>query len=168
MMAFPVLLALAVPKIAASFAVYAFVLFVVCFLVVSQGHDTLYDEPPPGIGLKVAAGSLLLAAVLTYTHSSFATMFTDEIRFTVVQAIIWFAVFALIFRFQPWHALGIGLATMLIVTGLATMGVDSLTDRSTAGRFETQAIAPPIRRPAFGGARPAAPTPAPAAAPAAK
>ena len=146
-----------------SFAIYYLILVVVCFLVVGQGQDALYDEAPPGIGLKVALGSLILAAVLTYTKSTFATMFTDEIGKTVIQAILWFGVFALVFRFHPWHALGIGLGTMLIVTGLATMAVESLTTRATAGRFETQSVAPPPRRPAFGGTRPAAPSPAPAA-----
>ena len=45
---------------------------------------------------------------------------------TVLQAIVWFGVFTLIFQFHPWHALGLGIATMLLVQGLATMGVNSI------------------------------------------
>ena len=53
-------------------------------------------------------------------------MFTTNIIWTVFQAIVWFGVFTLIFQFHPWHALGLGILTMLLVSGLATMGVDSM------------------------------------------
>ncbi len=146
-----------------SFAVYYLILFAVCFFVVGQGHDTLYDEPMAGTGWKVAVGSLLLAVMLTWTHSSFATMFTDDIGKTAFQGILWFGVFVLIFRFHPWHGVGIGLATMMIVSGLATMGVDSMMSRTPSDRFETQSITTPVRRPAYGTPVPkAAPVPTPA------
>ncbi len=145
------------------FAIYYLVLYVVCFLVVSQGQDALYDEPTPGFAWKVALGSFLLAAMLTWTHSSFATMFTDDFGKTALQAILWFGVFVLIFRFHPWHGAGIGLATMLIVTGLATMGVDSMMSPRPTERFETKGIAPPIRRPAYGAPQPSKPAGAPVA-----
>ena len=145
-----------------AFLVYYLILFVVNFLVVSQGQDTLYDEVPAGIGWKVALGSLLLTVALTYAHSSFATMFTENIGTTVIQAILWFGVFTLVYRFQPWHALGIGLATMLIVTALATMAVDSLLNATPSNRFQPKQIAPPPRRPVYGPTLPQ-PTDAPAA-----
>ena len=144
-----------------SFAVYYLILFAVCFLVCSQGQDALYDEPTPGLVAKVLLGSLLLAMMLTYTRSSFATMFTDDIGKTAIQGILWFGVFVLIFRFHPWHGLGIGLATMLIVTGMATMAVESMTSKTPTQRYETKSISTPIRRSAAGGA--ARPAPAPAA-----
>ena len=139
-----------------SFAIYFFVLFVACFIVVSQGQDTLYDEATPGAAPKVLLGSFILAVALTWTHSSFATMFTDDFGKTAIQGILWFGVFTLIFRFHPWHGLGIGLATMLIITGLATMGVDSLLSKTPTERFETKAISTPIRRPAYSAPRPGA------------
>ena len=160
MMAFLVSFALADHPTPVAFLAYYLILYVVCFLVVSQGQDALYDEATPGFPWKVAAGSLLLAAMLTKTRSSFATMFTDDITWTVLQAILWVGVFMLIYRFQPWHALGIGLATMLILTGLASMAVESLLSRTPTNRAETRGIAPPVRRPAFGNgqaARPDAP-----------
>ncbi len=147
-----------------TFAIYYLVLLVVCFLVVSQGQDALYDEATPGFEWKVAFGSLILAGVLTWTHSSFATMFTDEIGKTVLQAIVWFAVFVVIYRFHPWHGAGIGLATMLIVTGLATLAVDSIFAPKSAERFESQQVAKPVRRPVYSAPQPkAAPAPAPTA-----
>ena len=146
-----------------TFAIYYVVLFVVCFFVVSQGQDALYDEATPGFEWKVAVGSLLLALLLTWTRSSFATMFTDEIGKTVLQAIVWFGVFVLIFRFHPWHGAGIGLATMLIVTGLASLAVESLFAPKSTQRFEAQQVAKPIRRPAYAAPQPTqAPAPAPA------
>jgi magnesium-transporting ATPase (P-type) len=87
--------------------------------------------------LKVAGGSLLIALLLTVLKSynlpaSYESMFTTNIAWTVLQGIVWFAVFTLIFQFHPWHALGLGLVTMLLVTGLATMGVDSVLSPSAA------------------------------------
>jgi hypothetical protein len=132
--------------------IYWLVLFVACFVVVEVGHDQLYDEPTPHAGLKVTGGSLLLAILLTalnyYNHpASYLTMFTSDIMWTLLQAIVWVGVFILIFQFHPWHGLGIGLATMFMVTGLATMGVESLTKKSTSAAV-TKAKVPsqPVRQ----------------------
>jgi hypothetical protein len=117
--------------------IYWLVLFVVCFIVVEVGHDQLYDEVTKYAGLKVAGGSLIIAIVLTWlrwmgTPASYDSMFTSNLVWTVLQGLIWFGVFTLIFQFHPWHALGIGIVTMLLVTGMATMGVDSLLTKSGA------------------------------------
>jgi hypothetical protein len=132
--------------------IYWLVLFVACFVVVEVGHDQLYDEPTPHAGLKVTGGSLLLAILLTalnyYNHpASYLTMFTSDIMWTLLQTIVWVGVFILIFQFHPWHGLGIGLATMFMVTGLATMGVESLTKKSTSAAV-TKAKVPsqPVRQ----------------------
>jgi hypothetical protein len=111
--------------------IYWLVVFVGCYVVVEIGQDQLYDQVTPRVGLKVAGGSLILAIVLATFYAkglpvSFETMFTTNIIWTVLQAIIWFGVFTLIFQFHPWHALGLGILTMLFVSGLATMGVDSI------------------------------------------
>jgi hypothetical protein len=53
-----------------------------------------------------------------------------------------------IFQFHPWHALGLGLATMLMVSGLATMGVDSILNRPAPGTVAARPFAPsePVRQ----------------------
>jgi hypothetical protein len=148
--------------------IYWLVMFVACFVVVEIGQDQLYDEVTPHAGLKVAGGSLLIAALLAFLRSkglgaSFETMFTSNIIWTVLQGLVWFGVFTLIFQFHPWHALGLGLATMLLVTGLATMGVESLltkpqpTSQSTRSLISNQ----PVRQSV---APQATPTPSPAGA----
>jgi hypothetical protein len=114
--------------------IYWLVMFVACFVVVERGQDQLYDEVTPHSGLKVAGGSLLIALLLTTLRAkglpaSYESMFTTNIIWTLLQAIVWAGVFILIFQFHPWHGLGLGLATMLLVTGLATMGVESLLAR---------------------------------------
>ncbi len=111
--------------------IYWLVTFVGCFVVIEIGQDQLYDEVTPHVGLKVTGGSLLLALMLTAFYykglpASFDSMFTNNILCTVFQAIVWFGVFTLIFQFHPWHALGLGIATMLMLQGLATMGVNSI------------------------------------------
>jgi hypothetical protein len=100
-------------------------------VVVEVGQDQLYDEVTPHVGLKVAGGSLLIAMVLTALRAygyaaSFDSMFTTNIAWTLLQGVVWFTVFTLILQFHPWHALGLGIATMLVVSGLATMGVESI------------------------------------------
>lgn len=133
--------------------IYWLVVFVGCFVVVEIGQDQLYDQVTPRAGLKVAAGSLLIALLLTWfkyrnTPASFESMFTTYIYLTVLQGIVWFGVFALILQFHPWHALGLGLATMLMVSGLATMGVDSILNRPAPGSVAARAFAPsePVRQ----------------------
>ncbi len=125
------------------FLIYWLVIFVACFVVVEVAQDQLYDEITPHAGLKVTGGSLLIAAMLTALRhfgfpASFESMFTSNIAWTLLQGVVWFGVFTLILQFHPWHALGLGVATMLMVSGLATMGVESILSRpaptSAAGR----------------------------------
>ena len=113
------------------FLIYWLVVFVGCYVVIEIGQDQLYDEVTPRVGLKVTAGSFLLALMLTIFYrsdlpASFESMFTTNIMWTVLQGIIWFVVFMFVFQFHPWHALGLGIMTMLLVSGLATMGVESM------------------------------------------
>jgi magnesium-transporting ATPase (P-type) len=125
-----------------AFLIYWLVIFVACFIVVEVGQDQLYDEVTPRAGLKVGSGSFLIAALLTALRyfevpASFESMFTTNIAWTLLQGIVWFGVFTLILQFHPWHALGLGIATMLLVSGLATMGVESIlapSPRTAAGR----------------------------------
>jgi hypothetical protein len=136
----------------APFMIYWLVVFVGCYIVVEIGQDQLYDEVTPRVGLKVGGGSLLLAVMLTAFHArgasaSFESMFTTNILWTVFQAIIWFGVFALIFQFHPWHAFGLSLATMLLVQGLATMGVNSmLTPTPASVNQPAAAVNKPVRQ----------------------
>jgi hypothetical protein len=133
--------------------IYWLVIFVGCYVVIEIGQDQLYDAVTPHVGLKVTGGSLLLALMLTGFYykglaASFDSMFTNNILCTVFQAIVWFGVFVLIFQFHPWHALGLALATMLMVQGLATMGVNSILTPTPAsvsrpGKFE---VSKPVRQ----------------------
>src|ERR1700748_686169 len=126
-----------------AFLIYWLVTFVACFVVVEVGQDQLYDEVTPRVGLKVGSGSFLIAALFATLRyfgvpASFESMFTTNIAWTLLQGIVWFGVFTLILQFHPWHALGLGTATMLMISGLATMGVESVLSRpgpnSVAGR----------------------------------
>lgn len=145
-----------------SFLIYWLVTFVGCFIVVEIAQDTLYDEVTPRAGLKVGGGSFILAALLTYYHPSFETMFTNDFFYTLFQAIVWFGVFTLILQFHPWHALGLSLLTLALVAPLATMGVDSMLSPSdqAARRTSPAAATKPVRK----SLTPPPPTPAPAPA----
>jgi glucan phosphoethanolaminetransferase (alkaline phosphatase superfamily) len=129
-----------------AFAIYWIVLFATCYIVVEYGQSYLYDEATPAVGLKVLLGSGLLAMMLTWTRSEFYTMFTSELRWTVLLAIVAFGVFVLIFRFQPWHALPIGLITVLLISGTATMAVNSFADRDRPLPGASRGPSKPLRR----------------------
>jgi hypothetical protein len=106
--------------------IYWLVMFVLSYIAVEIGQDQLYDEVTPMAGAKVAGGSFLLAAMLTYFHPTFDSMFTTSLAWTVLQGLVWIGVFIFIYQFHPWHALAIALPLMLITSGFATMGVDSV------------------------------------------
>ena len=129
------------------FLIYWLVIFVACFVVTEIGQDQLYDEVTPRVGLKVTSGSALIAMVLTALRyygvpASFESMFTTNIAWTLLQGVVWFGVFTLILQFHPWHALGIGTATMLMVSGLATMGVESVLSRPAPNSAAARSFAP--------------------------
>jgi hypothetical protein len=148
------------------FLIYWLVMFVACFVVVEVAQDQLYDQVTPRAGLKVAGGSLLIALLLTWlktrgTPASYESMFTENIAWTVLQGIVWFGVFTLIFQFHPWHALGLGIITMVMVSGLATMGVESVLAKPASNAAATRPFVPsqPVRQslsPAAGAGQPGA------------
>lgn len=139
------------------FLIYFVILFTICYIVTEYGQNYLYDEVTPGVAAKVALGALLLAAILTYTRTNFATMFTSDIGKTVGLAIAWSGIFILIFRFHPWHGFGLAMATLLIFAGMSTLVVDSMLSPRPPGRMDTDNQPKTIRRPASG-----VPTPLPA------
>ncbi len=112
--------------------IYWLVFFVACYIACEIGQDQFYDEVTPNVGLKVGLGSLILAALATWIRPSFETILTTNIAWAVLQGIVWFLVFMFIFQFHPWHALAIGLVSMVLISGLATMGVESLTKTGPA------------------------------------
>jgi hypothetical protein len=108
------------------FLIYWLVMFVLSYIAVEIGQDQLYDEVTPMSGLKVGAGSCLLAAMLTYFHPTFDSMFTANIAWTLLQLLVWVGVFTFIYQFHPPHAAAIAIPLMLITSGFATMGVESV------------------------------------------
>ncbi len=134
------------------FLIYWLVVFVGCYVVIEVGQDQLYDEVTPHVGLKVTGGSLSIALMLAAFYragypASYEAMFTTSFVWTVLQAIVWFGVFTLVFQFHPWHGLGLAIATMLLVQGLGTMGVDSiLKPTPTAVSRPAGAVSKPVRQ----------------------
>jgi thiol:disulfide interchange protein len=126
--------------------IYWLVLFVLCYIVVEVGQDQLYDEVTPRVGLKVAFGTLLLAMLLTWLRPSLDKMLTSDIAWTVLLALAGFGVFTLVFQFQPQHAAWIGALTMVLSSGLATLGVDSLTKPRPVATSRPVEQAKPIRK----------------------
>ncbi len=140
-----------------SFIIYYVIAFVVSYILVEYGQKYLYDEMPPYAALRVAGGSLFMAAVLTWTHSSFDTMFTADLYKTVALILVWIGVFVLILRFQPVHGALFATAAALLLPGLATIAVDGATAPPGPVRPAANTNRTPIRRPSSPGAAPAVP-----------
>lgn len=107
--------------------IYWLVFFVACYAACEVGQDFFYDEVNANVGLRSFVGSFILAAVATWVRPSYDTIFTANVAWTMLQALVWVGVFIFILEFHPWHGLGLSLVIMVLVSGLATMGVDSLT-----------------------------------------
>ncbi len=106
--------------------IYWFVLFVVNFAIVEFGQDQFYDEVTPYSGLKVLVGSLILALVSVWIRPKFESLFTSDLPWTVLLGIVWWVVFTLIYQFHPGHAAAIALPAMLLISGAATIGIESI------------------------------------------
>jgi hypothetical protein len=143
------------------------VLFVALYVVTEYGHYYLYDQGPPYLAARAAIGALILAGLLLWTRTSFDTMFTTELGKTVLQGIAWFVVFIFVLRFHPWHALSLGVPTMLLVAGLAGLASDSFHRSRGRNPIPVRQPSKPFRQsiPSASGPPPAAP-PAPAPEPA--
>ncbi len=128
------------------FLFYWTILFAVCFVAVEYGQSYFYDEATPSAAIKVAIGSTLLAMLLTYTRPHYDTMFTSEILWTVILAIAAFVIFTFIFRFHPWHGAALGIGSVLLFAGMATMALDSFQNRNRPESERTKYSSKPIRR----------------------
>jgi hypothetical protein len=144
-----------------QFLLYTFICFVISFVLVEYGQRYLYDEVTPYVGLKVFGGAVLMGALLTWTKSSFDTMFTADLPYTALMAIVWAGIFILAFRFQPVHGAMFALAVVLLLPGLATIAVESVMRPSPNPATVTQGKAKPPRKAL--GALPQAVTPGAAA-----
>jgi hypothetical protein len=132
------------------FLVYWLILFVICYVVSDYSQKFLYDESTPYIGLKIAGGTFLMAILMAWFKPSFDSMFTTQLHWTLLQAIVWVAVFILVFRFHPTHAAAIGLGTFVVTSGLATIGVESLMGNTPeARRVDVAPVVKPLRKPAY-------------------
>jgi hypothetical protein len=133
-----------------AFLLYTFICFVISYVLVEYGQRYLYDEVTQYVGLKVLAGAAVMGASLTYTRSSFDTMFTADFPYTALLALVWAGVFVLIYRFQPVHGAAFALATVLLLPGLATIAVEGVTRPSPNPATTTTGRAKPLRRPLGG------------------
>jgi hypothetical protein len=123
------------------------VLFVACYIITEYAQNYLYDETTPAVGFKVAGASLIFAGLLLWTRTSFDTMVTVDLGKTVLQAIVWFVVFLFVLRFHPLHALSIGVISMLLLCGLASLASDSLLQPASRGTPRKIEQSKPVRQP---------------------
>ncbi|HWE35768.1 MAG TPA: hypothetical protein VG406_04285 [Isosphaeraceae bacterium] len=134
------------------FLIYWLALFVTTYITVEYGQNWLYAEPTRHFPIKVAVGTFALAALLTVLPLEYATMFTTSKHWLLLQAVIWFVVFTLLFEFHPPHAFVISVVMILTIPGLASMAVGSLRESRRPATIATPTVAPLGPRPSGGAA----------------
>jgi hypothetical protein len=128
-----------------TFLVYWVILFVACYMIVEYAQSYLYDETTPSAGLKVALGTFLFAAFLTWKRISFESMFGGDLAWMFGLAVAWFVIFTFLFRFHPPHAFAIGLLSCILLTGAATLAVNSMTGQTPVTVAAKRATSKPVR-----------------------
>lgn len=109
------------------FLMYWLFLFIALYMVAEYGQYYIFESALPYNAPRALAGGFILALILLWTRTSFDTMLTSGIGTTVIQGIAWFLVFTFVLQFPPVYGAALGVATMLLIPGLATMAVDSLS-----------------------------------------
>ena len=132
------------------FFFYWLILFAICYIAVEYGQTYFYDEATPSAALKVTLGSAILAIILTITRPSYDKMITSNILGTVVLGLAAFLVFTFIFRFHPWHGAALGIGSVLLFSGLATMALESFQNRNPQASMLTKYPSKPLRQKAGG------------------
>lgn len=125
---------------------YWLILYVACYILLEFAQNYLYDEVTPGMPWKVAAGTLIFAVLLTIFRTSFETLFMPEPHWSALQALVWFAVFVFVFRFHILHAAGISLIAFVVLSGAATLAINSMSGVNPGGPPANRAPSKPIRR----------------------
>ena len=128
------------------FVFYWLLLFAVCFIAVEYGQTYFYDEATPSAALKVTLGSAILAIILTVTRPSYDKMITSNIleRSSWRSRRSWCSHSC--FGSTPWHGAALGIGSILLLAGMATMALESFQNRNVQPSMITKYPSKPIRQ----------------------
>lgn len=114
---------------------------IVSFIIILAGvwflaevlQGAWYESIVPNLAARVLLAAILLTALQIFSHLRMETLLSDNLPMLIASGILWVGAFWAILQFAASHALGLGVAGMLVLTslaGLASDGVAGLGSRS--------------------------------------
>ncbi|MFM1802914.1 MAG: hypothetical protein RJA81_2266, partial [Planctomycetota bacterium] len=100
-----------------------------------------YESVVPNLTLRVLLASLIFTGLQIYSHLRIENLLSDGLPLLITSGIVWVGGFWAIMQFATSHALGLGLAGMLILTCLSGMVSDGIQGLDRSPRVNTNAPA---------------------------
>jgi hypothetical protein len=129
---------------------YWLVFFVASYFVMEQAQNYFYDEVTKGAPWRVALGSFIFAALLTWRNPTTLDMFTSRIGETAMLAIVAWVVYVLILSYHPQHAAFVGPLSVIFVAAVTALAVESLADSGRSLQRDRPTNNLPLRKSAGG------------------
>jgi hypothetical protein len=115
--------------------------FIVSFVIILAGvwflaevlQGAWYESVVPNLAARVLLASILLTGLQLLSHIRIETLLSDNLPMLIASGILWVGAFWAILQFATNHALGLGVAGMLVLTclaGLASDGIQGLGSNS--------------------------------------
>ncbi|MFM7130055.1 MAG: hypothetical protein ACKO5E_04145 [bacterium] len=119
---------------------------IVSFIIILAGvwflaellQGAWYESVVPNLAARVLLAAILLTALQIFSHIRMETLLSDNLPMLIASGILWVAAFWAILQFAASHALGLGVAGMLVLTCLAGLASDGIAGLGSASpRIDT-------------------------------
>lgn len=131
---------------------------IVSFIIILAGvwfltevmQGAWYESIVPNLPARVLAASLIFTCLQVYSHIRIENLLGDGLPYLIASGIIWVGGFWAILQFATNHALGLGIAGMLILTSLSGLASDGIQGLGRSPRINTSApIKKSVRMPRY-------------------
>ena len=120
--------------------------WITTFLIILSGvwfltevlQSSWYESVVTNLIPRLLIASLILTAVQVTSHLRMETMLSEGLPYLIGSGILWVGCFWAILNFATNHALGLGVAGMLILTSLSGMASDGLKGIGQSARIDTR------------------------------
>lgn len=122
--------------------------FIVSFIIILAGvwflaevmQGAWYESVVPNLPARVFLASLIFTGVQVYSHIRIENMLGGGLPYLIASGILWVGGFWAFLQFATNHALGLGIAGMLILTSLSGMASDGFNGMGQSPRINTKSI----------------------------
>ena len=119
--------------------------WITTFLIILSGvwfltevlQSSWYESVVTNLIPRLLISSLILTAVQVTSHLRMETMLSEGLPYLIGSGILWVGCFWAILNFATNHALGLGIAGMLVLTSLSGLTSDGLQGIGRMARIDT-------------------------------